>query len=47
MVRARAIFSPDPANVELYAQARAAYRELYPRLRTVFACPDDEGEHRR
>lgn len=37
MVRVRARFEPDPAHAARYAEARATYRELYPRLRTLFA----------
>jgi len=45
MVRARATFEPDPARVARYAELRATYRELYPRLRTLFPRPDDRQEH--
>lgn len=41
MVRQRATFEPDPAGVERYAEARAVYRELHPRLQTLF--PDNRA----
>jgi xylulokinase len=37
MVRQRATFEPDAARAERYAEARAVYRELHPRLRPLFA----------
>jgi xylulokinase len=44
MVRTRARFEPDPAHVERYAEVRATYRELHPRLRTLFSAQRDPSE---